>query len=64
MRSTSVRIDVGTHEELKRLAQALGTSIGRTVTLAVRALRQDQMGAELVAPLADAEVAWLDVALG
>ena len=42
MHSTSVRIDAGTHEELKRLAAELNTTVGNTVTLAVRALRQDQ----------------------
>ena len=39
MQSTSVRIDVATHDELKRLAAQLNTTVGRTVTLAVRALR-------------------------
>ena len=60
MQSTSVRVDVTTHRELKRLATALGTSVGDTVALAVRRLRQDQMGAELRAELTDTETAWLD----
>ena len=64
MQSTSVRIDVGTHEELKRLAAELQTTVGNTVTLAVRALRQDHIGAELRPPLRDDEAAWLDADLG
>jgi hypothetical protein len=64
MQSTSVRIDVGTHEELKRLAAELGTTVGNTVTLAVRALRQDRVGADLSAPLRRDEAAWLDADLG
>ncbi len=44
MHSTSVRIDVGTHEELKRLAAEFDTTVGNTVALAVRALRQDHIG--------------------
>lgn len=64
MQSTSVRIDVTTHEELKRLAAALGTSVGNTVTLAVRSLRQDRIGMQLNNPLSRDEVAWLDADLG
>lgn len=64
MHSTSVRIDGATHDELKRLAASLGTTVGQTVSLAVRALRQDGMGAELSEPLRDDESAWLDADLG
>lgn len=64
MQSTSVRIDVATHDELKRLAAELQTTVGKTVTLAVRALRQDHAGAQLAAPLRDDENAWLDADLG
>jgi hypothetical protein len=64
MQSTSVRIDVLTHEELKRLAAELNTTVGNTVSLAVRALRQDRMGNELSAPLRRDESAWLDADLG
>ena len=64
MQSTSVRIDKSTHEDLKRLAEALHTTVGNTVTLAVRSLRQDLVGAQLTAPLADEEAAWLDAHLG
>lgn len=64
MQSTSVRIDTGTHEELKRLAAELGTTVGNTVSLAVRALRQDRIGAELNHTLRSDESAWLDAELG
>lgn len=64
MQSTSVRIDVTTHEELKRLAAELNTTVGNTVSLAVRALRQNHLGVELAAPLRDEEAAWLDAELG
>lgn len=64
MQSTSVRIDVGTHDELKRLAETLNTTVGRTVTLAVRALRQDVIGEQLRTPLRTDEVGWLDAELG
>ena len=64
MHSTSVRIDADTHEDLKRLAHDLGTTVGHTVTLAVRALRQDRVGEQLVQPLRADETAWLDAELG
>lgn len=64
MQSTSVRIDAATHEDLKRLAAELHTTVGNTVSLAVRALRQDRIGADLAAPLRDDEAAWLDADLG
>lgn len=64
MHSTSVRIDVSTHRELKRLAAELGTSMGDTVALAVRRLRQDRIGVELRADLDEAETAWLDADFG
>ena len=64
MQSTSVRIDATTHEELKRLAAELNTTVGNTVTLAVRALRQDRVGTDLATPLREDETAWLDAELG
>ena len=64
MQSTSVRIDVTTHEDLKRLAVELNTTVGRTVSLAVRALRQDRVGTDLSASLREDEIAWLDADLG
>ena len=64
MHSTSVRIDVETHRELKRLAAALGATVGETVSLAVRRLRQDEIGSQLKADLTGEEVDWLDADLG
>ena len=64
MQSTSVRIDQATHQELKRLAGELGTSVGETVALAVRRLRQDRLGEELRAALNRDEIDWLDAELG
>lgn len=64
MQSTSVRIDAVTHAELKRLAAELHTTVGNTVSLAVRALRQDRVGAELTTPLRRDEASWLDAELG
>lgn len=64
MQSTSVRIDTATHQELKRLADDLGTTVGQAVAIAVRSLRQDHIGQELVAPLRDDETSWLDAELG
>jgi hypothetical protein len=59
-----VRIDGATHEEIKRLARDMGTTVGETVALAVRRLRQERMGQELTASLRDDESAWLDAELG
>jgi hypothetical protein len=64
VQSTSVRIDQSTHQELKRLAAELGTTVGETVALAVRRLRQDQIGADLRAALLPGELGWLDADLG
>ena len=64
MHSTSVRIDSATHEELKRLATELDTTVGNTVSLAIRALRQDRVGHDLSEPLRQNEAAWLDADLG
>ncbi|MEM8618962.1 MAG: hypothetical protein AAGF73_04505 [Actinomycetota bacterium] len=63
MQSTSVRIDGATHEELKRLAAEFDTTVGNTVALAVRALRQDHIGRQLRAPLLAGEDIWLDADL-
>lgn len=64
MQSTSVRIDTSTHQELKRLAEDMGVTVGETVAMAVRRLRQDRIGEELTAPLMDDEITWLDADLG
>lgn len=59
-----MRIDIQTHEELKRLSDRLGVTVGQTVTLAVRALRQERIGADVCGSLSSAEMAWLDAELG
>ena len=64
MQSTSVRVDHATHQELKRLAGELGTSVGGTGALAVRRLRQERIGEELKEALSKDEVGWLDADLG
>ena len=64
MPSTSVRIDRETHEELKRLATSLGTTVGEAVAIATRRLRQEQIGKQLMTPLSDDEIDWLDAELG
>jgi antitoxin component of RelBE/YafQ-DinJ toxin-antitoxin module len=64
MPSTSVRIDRETHEELKRLARDLGTTVGEAVAIAARRLRQERIGQELTAPLTEDETIWLDADLG
>ena len=64
MQSTSVRIDRATHQELKRLASELGSTVGETVALAVRRLRQDRIGEELTTALSQEEIDWLDADLG
>jgi hypothetical protein len=63
MQSTSVRIDVATHRELKRLATELGASVGDTVALAARRLRQERIGAQLASEPTPDEVDWLDADL-
>ena len=42
----------------------MGATVGETVALAVRSLRQERIGRELAAPLRDDEMAWLDAELG
>jgi hypothetical protein len=64
MPSTSVRVDRETHEELKRLARDLGTTVGEAVAIAARRLRQQRIGRDLTAPLTEDETNWLDADLG
>jgi hypothetical protein len=64
MQSTSVRVDVETHRALKRLAASLGVSVGDTVALAVRRMRQDRIGHDLREDLSADEAEWLDADLG
>ncbi len=64
MHSTSVRIDADTHAEIKKLAESLGTTVGDTVAIAIRRLRQDEIGEQLTTPLTANEIDWLDADFG
>lgn len=64
MQSTSVRIDGATHQEIKKLAAVLGETVGDTVALAVRRLRQELIGSDLRGELTGDETRWLDADLG
>ena len=64
MQTTSVRIDVATHRELKKLATALEYTVGATVALAVRRLSQERMGTQLNCELTPEDGAWLDAEFG
>jgi hypothetical protein len=57
-------VDRETHEELKRLARELGTTVGEAVAIAARRLRQQRIGKELGAPLELDETQRLDADLG
>ena len=63
-KTTTIRIDRATHEELKRLARDRKTTVADTVARAVRVLRQEQMGQDLAQPLGESETEWLDADLG
>lgn len=54
-----IQIDGDTYEVLDRLADALGTSVGEVVAIAVRRLRQQLIGRQLHSPLTQDELAWL-----
>jgi antitoxin component of RelBE/YafQ-DinJ toxin-antitoxin module len=64
MPSTSVRVDRETHDELKKLARELGTTVGEAVAIAARRLRQERIGKDLKVPLTEDETSWLDADLG
>jgi len=64
MQSTSVRVDADTHAEIKKLAESLGATVGDTVAIAIRRLRQDKVGEQLTTPLTADETDWLDADLG
>jgi hypothetical protein len=59
MPGISIQIDVDTYEVLGRLADALGTSVGEVVAIAVRRLRQQLIGRQLHSPLIQDELGWL-----
>jgi hypothetical protein len=57
-------VDRETHEELKKLARELGTTVGEAVAIAARRLRQQRIGRDLSTPLTEDEIHWLDVDFG
>jgi hypothetical protein len=57
-------VDRETHEELKKLARELGTTVGEAVAIAARRLRQQRIGRDLNAALTKEEVVWLEADLG
>ena len=62
--STTIRISRVTHASVTRLATERHETIDETVSRAIRALRQDNMGRDLATELADDEAAWLDADAG
>ena len=64
VQSVSIRVDVVTHEALKRLAAGMDMTVGETVAIAARRLRQERIGSELRTPLTPEEVDWLDADVG
>lgn len=64
MHTTSVRIDLETHRELKRIASELNLSVGQTVRYAVQRLEQSRFGEQLHTKLSVEESQWLDADLG
>lgn len=59
MPGVSVRIDQDTYELLARLADALETSVGEVIAIAVRRLRQQLIGRQLNVSLTQEELVWL-----
>lgn len=54
-----MRIDVGTHEELKRLAAEFDTTVGNAVALAVREMRRGRIGRQLRNERHNGDTTWL-----
>lgn len=63
-KTTTIRIERSTHDELKRLADERQSTVAETVARAVRVLRQEQMGHDLAQGLDGTETEWLDADLG
>lgn len=62
--TTTIRISRATHDELQEVAARHRMTIADTVAQALRALRQDDIGRDLSAPLTPDEAAWLDADAG
>lgn len=62
--TTTIRISRETHARVTRMAAERHETIDETVSMAIRALRQDAMARDLAADLTDEEKAWLDAEAG
>ena len=62
--TTTIRISRKTHARVTRLAAERHETIDETVSMAIRALRQDAMARDLAVELHDEEAAWLDADAG
>lgn len=62
--TTTIRVSRATRDQLRRAARERHQTVAETVALAVRLLRQDELGRDLARPLSDEEVAWLDADAG
>jgi hypothetical protein len=62
--TTTIRVSRVTHASVTRLAIERHETIDQTVSRAIRALRQDDMGQDLASELTDDEAAWLDADAG
>lgn len=62
--TTTIRVSRATHDDLRQLATQRRESLADTVAQALRALRQDDIGRDLRAPLSADEIAWLDADAG
>lgn len=64
MTTTTIRVSHATRDALNELAARRGQTVTATVDRAVRLLEQEEMGAELAAPLRQDEMEWLDADAG
>lgn len=62
--TTTIRISRDTHARVTRLAAERHETIDVTVSMAIRALRQEAMASDLAAGLSEEEVEWLDADAG
>ncbi len=58
-----LRVSDRTHDGFRREAKRRGATIDEVAAVALRALRQKEMGEQLAAPLENDEAEWLDASL-
>lgn len=58
------RVSKGTHAHVMRLAAERHETVDETIRAALKALRQDAMGADLARDLGPTESEWLDAETG